>query len=160
MPHYHYHSRMQRAPPHQVCLPIAWSGVWLHCKTVCPSGLRGWTQVPLARAAWVQIPQLSMAMPQTGTHSYASSSHVPQETRIRRASVSVHIIATRVAPHNTCSGAAGASPQDCVGAHTAHRLCGGVAGSHHIVSACCTEVMTLAGLEPAIFGSEDQRLIH
>ena len=28
-------------------------------KTVCPSGLRGWTQVPLARAAWVQIPQLS-----------------------------------------------------------------------------------------------------
>ena len=29
-------------------------------KTVCPSGLRGWTQVPLARAAWVQIPQLSI----------------------------------------------------------------------------------------------------
>ena len=29
-------------------------------KTVCPSGLRGWTQVPLARAAWAQIPQLSM----------------------------------------------------------------------------------------------------
>ena len=28
-------------------------------KTVCPSGLRGWTQVPLAQAAWVQIPQLS-----------------------------------------------------------------------------------------------------
>ena len=28
-------------------------------KTVCPSGLRGWTQVPLARAAWAQIPQLS-----------------------------------------------------------------------------------------------------
>ena len=28
-------------------------------RTVCPSGLRGWTQVPLARAAWVQIPQLS-----------------------------------------------------------------------------------------------------
>ena len=27
--------------------------------TVCPSGLRGWTQVPLARAAWAQIPQLS-----------------------------------------------------------------------------------------------------
>ena len=27
--------------------------------TVCPSGLRGWTQVPLAQAAWVQIPQLS-----------------------------------------------------------------------------------------------------
>ena len=29
-------------------------------KTVCPSGLRGWTQVPLAQAAWVQIPQLSI----------------------------------------------------------------------------------------------------
>ena len=29
-------------------------------KTVCPSGLRGWTQVPLAKAAWVQIPQLSL----------------------------------------------------------------------------------------------------
>ena len=28
-------------------------------KTLCPSGLRGWTQVPLAQAAWVQIPQLS-----------------------------------------------------------------------------------------------------
>ena len=25
-------------------------------RTVCPSGLRGWTQVPLARAAWAQIP--------------------------------------------------------------------------------------------------------
>ena len=29
-------------------------------KTLCPSGLRGWTQVPLARAAWVQIPQVSI----------------------------------------------------------------------------------------------------
>ena len=29
-------------------------------ETVCPSGLRGWTQVPLAQAAWVQIPQLSI----------------------------------------------------------------------------------------------------
>jgi hypothetical protein len=28
-------------------------------KTLCPSGIRGWTQVPLARAAWVQIPQVS-----------------------------------------------------------------------------------------------------
>ena len=28
-------------------------------ETLCPSGLRGWTQVPLARAAWVQIPQVS-----------------------------------------------------------------------------------------------------
>jgi hypothetical protein len=31
-------------------------------ETVCPSGLRGWTQVPLAQAAWVQIPQLSFAL--------------------------------------------------------------------------------------------------
>jgi hypothetical protein len=28
-------------------------------RTLCPSGLRGWTQVPLAQAAWVQIPQVS-----------------------------------------------------------------------------------------------------
>ena len=28
-------------------------------RTLCPSGLRGRTQVPLARAAWVQIPQMS-----------------------------------------------------------------------------------------------------
>ena len=28
--------------------------------TLCPSGLRGWTQVPLARAAWAQIPQVSL----------------------------------------------------------------------------------------------------
>jgi hypothetical protein len=31
--------------------------------TLCPSGLRGWTQVPLARAAWVQIPQVSFLLP-------------------------------------------------------------------------------------------------
>ena len=30
-------------------------------KTVCPGGLRGWSQVPLAQAAWVQIPQLSIS---------------------------------------------------------------------------------------------------
>ena len=34
-------------------------------KAVCPSGLRGWTQVPLARAAWVQIPQLSSLQQET-----------------------------------------------------------------------------------------------
>ena len=27
--------------------------------TLCPSGLRGWTQVPLVQTAWVQIPQVS-----------------------------------------------------------------------------------------------------
>ena len=34
-------------------------------KTLCPSGLRGWTQVPLAQAAWVQIPQLSFFLPES-----------------------------------------------------------------------------------------------
>ena len=39
---------------------ILWSAFLIQRKkTVCPSGLRGWTQVPLAQAAWVQIPQLS-----------------------------------------------------------------------------------------------------
>ena len=28
-------------------------------RTLCSSGLRGWTQVPLAQAAWAQIPQVS-----------------------------------------------------------------------------------------------------
>ena len=32
-------------------------------KKVCPSGLREWTQVPVAQAAWVQIPQLSFSFP-------------------------------------------------------------------------------------------------
>ncbi len=32
-------------------------------QTLCPSGLRGWTQVPLARAASVQIPQVSCLTP-------------------------------------------------------------------------------------------------
>ena len=47
-------------------LGARWCAPWLYTlhrapsRTVCPSGLRGWTQVPLARAAWVQIPQLSV----------------------------------------------------------------------------------------------------
>ena len=45
---------------HDVCMSFCWSMCpTLICMTVCPSGLRGWTQVPLARAAWVRIPQLS-----------------------------------------------------------------------------------------------------
>ena len=32
----------------------------IYAETLCPSGLRGWTQVPLARAARVQIPQVSV----------------------------------------------------------------------------------------------------
>ena len=31
-------------------------------RTFCPSGLRGWTQVSLAQAAWAQIPQVSYAV--------------------------------------------------------------------------------------------------
>ena len=38
---------------------VATAGWGAVIKTLCPSGLRGWTQVPLARAAWVQIPQVS-----------------------------------------------------------------------------------------------------
>ena len=37
-------------------------GVLCKHETLCPSGLRGWTQVPLAQAAWVQIPQVSYLM--------------------------------------------------------------------------------------------------
>ena len=38
---------------------LAWYHPHTTSETVCPTGLRGWTQVPLAQAAWVQIPQLS-----------------------------------------------------------------------------------------------------
>ena len=30
-------------------------------ETLCPSGLRGWTQVPLVQTAWVRIPQVSLS---------------------------------------------------------------------------------------------------
>ena len=56
------------------CVPAAIlkSRAYRLTRTLCPSGLRGWTQVPLARAAWVQIPQVSMqpieiTMPQMQT---------------------------------------------------------------------------------------------
>ena len=42
-------------------------------KTLCPSGLRGWTQVPLARAAWVQIPQVSIWL--TSLPGYENQCH-------------------------------------------------------------------------------------
>ena len=32
-------------------------------QVVCPTGLRGWAQVPLAQAAWAQVPQLSLWNP-------------------------------------------------------------------------------------------------
>ena len=44
--------------------------LWIVVKahlTLCLSGLRGWTQVPLAPAAWVQIPQLSLLVKVTWT---------------------------------------------------------------------------------------------
>ena len=48
-------------------------------KTLCPSGLRGWTQVPLARAAWAQIPQVSwppstLLAPQAGRKAFKQMS--------------------------------------------------------------------------------------
>ena len=43
--------------------------------TVCPSGLRGWTQVPLVKTAWVQIPQLS--------HCFQRKLQVCIESRMR-----------------------------------------------------------------------------
>ena len=46
----------------------------IHFKTLCPSGLRGWTQVPLARAAWVQIPQVSFS-------NFAVAQAVPKRHR-------------------------------------------------------------------------------
>ena len=50
--------------------------------TLCPSGLRGWTQVPLARAAWAQIPQVSFYKSYIsllhGFQSEPNISHYPQ----------------------------------------------------------------------------------
>ena len=47
------------------CVPaaVARSRACRPTRTLCPSGLRGWTQVPLARAAWAQIPQVSLFQP-------------------------------------------------------------------------------------------------
>jgi hypothetical protein len=39
---------------------VATAGWGAVIKTLCPSGLRGWTQVPLARAAWVPLPPVSL----------------------------------------------------------------------------------------------------
>ena len=39
-------------------------------RTLCPSGLRGWTQVPLARAAWAQIPQVSLPLRDCATRGW------------------------------------------------------------------------------------------
>ena len=84
-----------------------------------------------------------------------------RHAQIRRVSVSVHAIAGSATPQNTCSCAAGSQPTRMCGAFcTAHGLCGAAAASHHTSHVCCTDVMTLAGLEPAVVGSEDQRLIH
>ena len=55
---------------HRVCkwkVVVMWAITNLAgcCRTVCPSGLQGWTQVPLARVAWAQIPQLSFCASST-----------------------------------------------------------------------------------------------
>jgi hypothetical protein len=49
----------------RICMWGVWHTTCMFVKTLCPSGLRGWTQVPLARAAWVQIPQVSFFMQKT-----------------------------------------------------------------------------------------------
>ena len=59
----------QRAPGH--------GGTTQHSSTLCPSGLRGWTQVPLAQAAWVQIPQVSFHV------DISASQHLPIENETR-----------------------------------------------------------------------------
>ena len=56
-------------------------------RTVCPSGLRGWTQVPLARAAWVQIPQLSFLRAGSTAHAVAkplAAKRVKRESEEKR----------------------------------------------------------------------------
>ena len=54
--------------------------------TLCPSGLRGWTQVPLAQAAWVQIPQVSVNCFRGAVHARMAGArqrpqHRPQQWR-------------------------------------------------------------------------------
>ena len=52
----------EQGPPGQRCGATPRLSRFCSDMTVCPSGLRGWTQVPLAQAAWVQIPQLSVCL--------------------------------------------------------------------------------------------------
>ena len=55
MRHYVAHRRLRRLGYHiNTKMPTR------NIRTLCLSGLRGWTQVPLARAARVRIPQLSV----------------------------------------------------------------------------------------------------
>ena len=53
-----------------VALRVVWSRIdtsflsrafWRCTMTLCPSGLRGWTQGPLVQTAWAQIPQVSLS---------------------------------------------------------------------------------------------------
>ena len=55
-------------------------------KTFCPSGLRGWTQVPLARAAWVQIPQVSLILWVGGGRSHRVRARVCANASRQKAS--------------------------------------------------------------------------
>ena len=67
-------------------------------RTLCPSGLRGWTQVPLARAAWAQIPQVSI-MSHRDTPLYASGASDAQHNRNHF--VTPSHVAAYMAPQNT-----------------------------------------------------------
>lgn len=44
-----------------LCTGRASRAFWRCNMTLCPSGLRGWTQVPLVQTAWAQIPQVSLS---------------------------------------------------------------------------------------------------
>ena len=143
--------------------------------TVCPSGLRGWTQVPLARAAWVQIPQLSISAPRVvRTHAMRCQNKLPPRWRhcVRRAvrapahtgeSQSV----ARGAPSQPRHTHLPKRPPHHCHMHTwrvLHPVSHSVAATRGSVCTALRETMrsthscphlTLAGLEPAIFGSED-----
>ena len=64
--------------------------------TVCPNGLKEWTQVPLAQVAWAQIPQLSFffrqAYPEDVAFALAMCSGRAQHT----CSPNLHMIAAKM----------------------------------------------------------------
>ena len=53
-------------------------------RTLCPSGLRGWTQRPLAQAAWVQIPQVSFFI-ERATTSLEFHNSAPKQNFVEHA---------------------------------------------------------------------------
>ena len=68
--------------------------------TLCPSGLRGWAQVPLARAAWAQIPQVSYG-------GHPTTMHQLSRYLVSMPAVAAHMLECVLIP--------------CVGAHGPHQ---------------------------------------